>query len=63
MFFLFFYESIYHNNPKYWDRQARAHSVNSDQMHQNAASDQDLHCLPGTILDTSAGSKIYFIQI
>ena len=30
----------------YWDRQARANSVDPDQMPQNVASDQSLHCLP-----------------
>ena len=29
-----------------WDRQALANSVDPDQMPQNAASDQGLHCLP-----------------
>ena len=37
---------IYCNNPKYWDRRAFANSVDPDQMPQNAASDQGLHCLP-----------------
>ena len=32
--------------PKYWDRRACADSVDPDQMPQNAASDQGLHCLP-----------------
>ena len=32
--------------PKYLDRQAWANSVDPDQMLQNAASDQGLHCLP-----------------
>ena len=32
--------------PKYWDRQAWANSVDPDQMPQNVASDQGLHCLP-----------------
>ena len=36
----------YLNNPKYWDRQAWANSVDPDQMLQNAASDQGLQCLP-----------------
>ena len=36
---------IYRNNPKYWDRQAFANSVDPDQMPQNAASDQGLVCL------------------
>ena len=34
------------NNPKYWDRQAFANSVDPDQLPQNVASDQGLHCLP-----------------
>ena len=36
----------YRNNPKYWDRQAWANNVDLDQMRQNAAFDQSLHCLP-----------------
>ena len=39
-------KSAYHNNLKYWDRQACANSVDPDQMPQNAASEQGLHCLP-----------------
>ena len=35
-----------HNNPKFWDRQAGANSVDSDQMLLNAVSDQSPHCLP-----------------
>ena len=35
----------YRNNPKDWDRQAFANSVDPDQMPQNAASDQGQHCL------------------
>ena len=35
----------YYNNPKYWDRHAWTNSVDPDQMLQNAASDQGLHCL------------------
>ena len=31
---------------KYFDRQAWETSVDPDQMPQNVASDQDLHCLP-----------------
>ena len=30
----------------HWDRQAQANCVDPDQMPQNAASDQGLHCLP-----------------
>ena len=36
----------YHNNPKSWDRQVFANSVDPDQMPHFAASDQGLHCLP-----------------
>ena len=56
-----FAEQHYHNNPKYWDRQAWANSVNPDQMLQNRASDQDLYCLPliQLILDISPGSQIW----
>ena len=36
----------YHNNPKYWERQALAISVDPDKTSQNAASDEGLHCLP-----------------
>ena len=36
----------YHNNPKYWDRQALANSMEPNQMLQNVVSDQSLHCLP-----------------
>ena len=47
----------YHNNPKYWDRRASANSVDPDQMPQNAASDQGLHCLSliQLLLDTPTG--------
>ena len=38
--------SIYPNDPKYWDKQVWAYSVDPDQMLQNAASDQGRHCLP-----------------
>ena len=33
------------NKPKYWDRGASENSVDSNQMLQNAESDQGLHCL------------------
>ena len=47
---------------KYLDRQAWANCVNPDQMPQNVASDQDLHCLPliHHLLDTSTGSRMDF---
>ena len=35
----------YRNNLKYWDRLAFANSIDPDQMPQNVASDQGLHCL------------------
>ena len=38
-------EHLYHNNPKYWDRYVFVNSVDPDQMPQNVASDQSLHCL------------------
>ena len=44
IFFFFFLEKkCYCNNPKYWDRQAWANSVDQDLMPQN---DQGLQCLP-----------------
>ena len=39
-------KTVYSNNPKYWDRQAWANSVDPDQMPHSAASDQGLHFLP-----------------
>ena len=38
--------TVYCNNPKYWNRQARENRLDQDQTPQNAASDQGLHCLP-----------------
>ena len=35
----------YQISPKYTDSQVRANSVDPDQMPQNVASDQGLHCL------------------
>ena len=43
---LFFTKEEYHDNLKYWDRQAWVNSVDPDQMPQIVASDQGLHCLP-----------------
>ena len=37
---------IYRNNPKYWDRQAFANSIDPDQTLQNVPSDQGLQYLP-----------------
>ena len=59
------YQSEYCNNPKYWDRQAWANSVDPDQMPQNVASDQGLQCLPliqHNFLDTSTRSKINVLK-
>ena len=36
---------LYHIYPMYSDRQAWANGVEPDEMLQNAASHQDLHCL------------------
>ena len=36
----------YYYNPKYWDKQAWANSVDPDQTPQKAAFNQGLHCLP-----------------
>ena len=33
-------------NPRYWDREVWANSVDPDQMPHSVASDQGLHCLP-----------------
>ena len=69
IYVLLFFSKInlkqYCNDPKYWDRQAWANSVDPDQMPQNAASYQGLHCLPLAqhYLDKSRGSKIHFFQI
>ena len=46
MYFWHLKNVYYPNNPKYWDRQAFANSVDSDQKLQNMVSDQGLHCLP-----------------
>ena len=39
-------KKMYCTFPNYSDRQAWANSVDPDQMLQNAASDQGLHCKP-----------------
>ena len=51
---------IYSIYTKYLDRQAGTNSVDPDQMLQNAASDQGLHCLPliQQFLDKSIDSKM-----
>ena len=50
---------MYHDNPKYWNKQAWASNIDPDQMSQNVTSDQDLHYLPLTqyFFDTSIGNK------
>ena len=49
----------YHIYQLYSDRQTWANSVDPDEMLQNAASHQGLHCLPliQQFLDTTSGSK------
>ena len=48
----------------YSDRQAWANSVDPDETPQNAASHQNLHCLPliQQFLDTPSGSKLYLFK-
>ena len=52
------------NVSKYLDRQAWANIVDSDQMQQNVASDQSLHCLPliHHFLDISTGSQMDLVK-
>ena len=54
----------YHIYSVYSDRQASANSVDPDEMPQNAASHQGLHCLPliQQFLDTTSGSKLYLFK-
>ena len=55
--------NIYQNNPKYWDRQAFANSVDPDQIPHNVVSDQVLHCYTySKSLDTSTGSKMDYVK-
>ena len=53
----------YHIYSMYLDRQAWANSVDPDEMPQNVASHQGLHCLPliQQFLDTVSRSKLYLI--
>ena len=50
----------YHIYHKYWKIQTSANSKDPDQMPQNVASDQGLHCLPfiQQFLDPTIGSKM-----
>ena len=54
----------YHIYQMYLERQAWANSVVPDEMLQNEASDQGLHCLPliQQYLDTTLGSKFYLFK-
>ena len=54
----------YHINRIYSDRQARANSIDPDEIPQNAASHQGLHCLPQIqqLLETKFCSKLYFFK-
>ena len=57
---------FYRNNPKYWDRETFANSVDPDQTPHSVASDQLLHCLPyiySNILDTLRGRRMNFFKI
>ena len=49
----------------YLDRQAWANSVDPDEMPQNVASQQGLHCLLliQQFLDTALDSKLYLFKI
>ena len=55
----------YHNYPKYWNRHVWANGVDPDQMLQNLASDQGIHCLPliRQYLHTLIDSKNEHFQI
>ena len=46
------------------DRQASAKCIDPDEMSQNVASHQGLHCLPliQQFLDTTLGSKLYLFK-
>ena len=53
----------YRNNPKYWDRQAYANSVDPDQTPQNAASDRVCTvCHSSSNILDATGSKIDFLK-
>ena len=53
-----------YNNNTYLEGQAWANSVDLDEMLQNVASPQGLHCLPfiQQFLDTKSGSKLYLFK-
>ena len=55
---------MYHNNPKYWDRQDLANSVHPNNMPQNAFSDQIYSPYPSSnsILDTPTGSQMVLFK-
>ena len=48
----------------YSDRQARANSIDPDEMPQNAASHLGLHCLQLILqfLDTTSGNELYWFK-
>ena len=54
----------YHIYGMYSDKKVWANSVNPDEMLQNAASHQGLHCLPlfQQFLDKTSGSKLYLFK-
>ena len=47
--------TIYRNNPKYWEKQVIVNSVDPDQMLQNATFALDLHCL--SFIQQNVGQK------
>ena len=53
--------AAYHIYPKCSNSQAWANSADPDQMPQNVASDQGLHCLQ-EFLDTCTGCKIVMFR-
>ena len=58
------YLDTYRNNPKYWDRQAFANSVDPDQIWQNTASDQGYTICHtySNVLEASRGSRMDYFK-
>ena len=58
------YKYIYPNIPKYWKRQARSNTVDTDHMPQDTVSDQDLHfAMNPEALGSSTNSTIDLFKI
>ena len=51
-----------HYHPKYWERQAWANHVGTDQMPQNTVSDQDLQGLPLTLRKHTYSNILKILQ-